>query len=176
MVTVTAAEPQWYEYQPSMDTSSMKISSGDTTSIAANKIHHHEMTATEYDKKEYPFSYVKPSTISTTPVASYAIPDAYIIMSYSSGVPYIHHFGKSNVDSESNYIYNARVYKNGYPLSKVLKTIASPKFYNRVYNGVYNGLYNPYNGVRHISKREPQGYPQYIYHPNVYATGYNYIK
>ena len=176
MVTVTAAEPQWYEYEPSMDTASMKISSGNTDPITANKIHHDEMTANEYNKKEYPFSYIKQSTISTTPVASYAIPDTYTIMSYSSGVPYIQDLGKSNVDSESNYIYNARVYKNGYPLSKVLNAIASPKFYNRVYNGVYKGLYNPFNGFRHISKREPQGDPQYIYNPNVYTIEYSNIQ
>ena len=151
----------------------MKTSSSDTDSIAANKIHHHEMTATEYDKKVYPFGYVNPSKISTNLFASYASTDTYTTKTYSSGLPYIPHLGKSDIESESKYIYNARIYKNGYPISKVLNTIASPKFYNRVYNGVYYGFYNPYNGFRHISKREPQGDPQHIYNHNGYAKGHN---
>merc|ERR1712018_927198 len=187
LVAVAAAEPQWayanYGYAPVMDATHMKTASGDTVSVAAHKAQHHQLKAAEYAKKGYAFGYVKPAVASyAAPVASYAAPAA----TYAAHMPYtyagVHHLGKREAEADSQYVYNAGVYANGY------NGYALPKAYNGVYNtaiaspvvsydGAYtNGLYNTYGaGVHAIGKREAEGEAdsQWVYNAGVYANGYN---
>merc|ERR1712018_5929 len=122
LVAVAAAEPQWYA-QP-WDATHMKTASGDTVSVAAHKAQHHQLKAAEYAKKGYAFGYVKPA------VASYAAP----VATYAAHMPYtyagVHHLGKREAEADSQYVYNAGVYANGY------NGYALPKVYNGVYNTV----------------------------------------
>jgi len=178
-----AAEPQWYA-QP-WDATHMKTASGDTVSVAAHKAQHHQLKAAEYAKKGYAFGYVKPAVVAATPIASYASP----VVSYNGVVnplyntyAGVHAIGKREAEADSQWIYNAGVYANGY------NGYALPKFYNGVYNtaiaspvvsynGLYtNGLYNTYGaGVHAIGKREAEGEAdsQWVYNAGVYANGYN---
>jgi len=93
----------------------------------------------------------------------------------------VHSIGKREADADSQYIYTAGVYANGY------NGYALPKVFNRVYNtvvspdvsynGVNNGLYNTYAGIHAIGKREAEADSQWIYN-NAYKpvtgyTGYN---
>merc|ERR1712064_273616 len=134
--------------------------------------------AAEYAKKGYAFGYVKPAVASyAAPVASYAAPGASYaapVATYAAHMPYtyagVHHLGKRGAEADSQYVYNAGVYANGYngyALPKVYNgvynTVASPVVYNAVYNGVYNGLYNTYAGVHHLGKREAEADSQFVY-------------
>jgi len=185
LVAVAAAEPQWYA-QP-WDATHMKTASGDTVSVAAHKAQHHQLKAAEYAKKGYAFGYVKPAVASyAAPVASYAAP----VATYAAHMPYtyagVHHLGKREAEADSQYVYNAGVYANGYngyALPKVYNgvynTVASPVVYNNayngVYNGVYNGLYNTYAGVHSLGKREAEADSQFVYNTYSgypYTTGY----
>merc|ERR1711997_115922 len=147
LVAVAAAEPQWYA-QP-WDATHMKTASGDTVSVAAHKAQHHQLKAAEYAKKGYAFGYVKPAVASyAAPVASYAAP----VATYAAHMPYtyagVHHLSKREAEADSQYVYNAGVYANGYngyALPKVYNTVASPVAYNTGYNGGYTG-YSGYNG------------------------------
>merc|ERR1711928_7709 len=180
LVAVTAAEPQWpFGYAPAMDATHTKTASGDTVSVAAKKADHHQLKAAEYAKKGYAFGYVKPAVVAATPVASYAAPVAYT-NTYAAGIPYgFHHLGKREAEADSQYVYNAGVYSNGYNgyIPKVYNTIASPVVYNNAYNGVYNGvfngLYNTYAGVHHLGKRDAEAESKYFYSAGVYNNGYN---
>jgi len=183
LVAVAAAEPQWYA-QP-WDATHMKTASGDTVSVAAHKAQHHQLKAAEYAKKGYAFGYVKPAVVAATPVASYASP----VVSYNgvynplyNTYAGVHAIGKREAEADSQWIYNAGVYANGY------NGYTLPKVYNGVYNtaiaspvvsynGAYtNGLYNTYGaGVHAIGKREAEGEAdsQWVYNAGVYANGYN---
>jgi len=180
LVAVTTAEPQWpFGYAPAMDATHMKTASGDTVSVAAKKAEHHQLKATEYAKKGYAFGYIKPVVVAATPVASYAAPVAYT-NTYAAGIPYgLHHLGKREAEADSQYVYNAGVYSNGYNgyIPKIYNTVASPvvcnNAYNGEYNGVYNRLYNTYAGIHHLGKREAEADSQYVYNARVYSNGYN---
>jgi len=183
LVAVAAAEPQWYA-QP-WDATHMKTASGDTVSVAAHKAQHHQLKAAEYAKKGYAFGYVNPAVVAATPVASYASP----VVSYKgvynplyNTYAGVHAIGKREAEADSQWVYNAGVYANGY------NGYALPKFYNGVYNtaiaspvvsynGAYtNGLYNTYGaGVHAIGKREAEGEAdsQWVYNAGVYNNGYN---
>jgi len=161
LVAVAAAEPQWLEH--------MKTPSGDTVSVAAAKAKHHQLKAAEYVKKGY-----------TSPVV-YANPGVYAPY---SGIPVynygIHQIGKRDAEADSQYVYSAGVYANGYngyAVPKVVSPVASPVVYNGayngVYNGVYNGLYNTYAGLHSIGKRDAEPESQYVYSAGVFANGYN---
>ena len=181
LVAVAAAEPQWYA-QP-WDATHMKTASGDTVSVAAHKAQHHQLKAAEYAKKGYAFGYVKPAVYAAPHVAAYAAPVATYAHTYAAPVAtYAHHLGKREAEADSQYVYNAGVYANGY------NGYALPKVYNGVYNtaiaspvvsynGAYtNGLYNTYGaGVHAIGKREAEGEAdsQWVYNAGVYANGYN---
>merc|ERR1712141_940567 len=89
LVAVAAAEPQWYA-QP-WDATHMKPASGDTVSVAAHKAQHHQLKAAEYAKKGYAFGYVKPAVYAA-----------------------LRHLGKREAEADSQYVYNAGVYANGY--------------------------------------------------------------
>merc|ERR1711944_158403 len=183
LVAVAAAEPQWYGYAPAIDATHLKTANGDTVSVAAKKVEHHHLKAAEYAKKGYAFGYVKPAVVAATPVASYASP----VVSYNGVVnplyntyAGVHAIGKREAEADSQWIYNAGVYANGY------NGYALPKFYNGAYNtaiaspvvsynGAYtNGLYNTYGaGVHAIGKREAEADSQWVYN-NGYTplTGY----
>merc|ERR1711937_700891 len=148
LVAVAAAEPQWYA-QP-WDATHMKTASGDTVSVAAHKAQHHQLKAAEYAKKGYAFGYVKPAVYAAPHVAAYAAPVATYAHTYAAPVAtYAHHLGKREAEADSQYVYNAGVYANGYNgyalpkvyntvVPKVYNTVASPVVYNTGYNGVYN--------------------------------------
>merc|ERR1712066_693005 len=120
--------------------------SGDTVSVQAAKIQHHQLKAAEYAKKAYvPYTYA--SNVVAAPVASavYSAPATYAAATvpvtyaaapaYTHGVYNIHHLGKREAEADSQYVYHANTYA-GYPYSSV---------YNNVYNtaGVYGAnIYN----------------------------------
>merc|ERR1712223_1030622 len=136
LVAVAAAEPQWayanYGYAPVMDATHMKTASGDTVSVAAHKAQHHQLKAAEYAKKGYALGYVKPAVYAAPAVASYAAPVATYAHTCATGMPVyagLHHLGKREAEADSQYVYNAGVYANGYngyALPKVYNTVASP--------------------------------------------------
>merc|ERR1711944_6251 len=187
LVAVAAAEPQWYGYAPAIDATHLKTANGDTVSVAAKKVEHHQLKAAEYAKKGYAFGYVKPAVVAATPIASYASP----VVSYNGVVnplynayAGVHAIGKREAEADSQWIYNAGVYANGY------NGYTLPKVYNGVYNtaiasplvsynGIYtNGLYNTYGaGVHAIGKREAEADSQWVYNngytPLTGYTGYN---
>merc|ERR1711992_454339 len=133
----------------------------------------------------YAFGYVKPAVYAAPAVASYAAPVATYAHTYATGMPVyagLHHLGKREAEADSQYVYNAGVYANGYNgyalpkvyntvVPNVYDTVASPVVYNTGYNGVYNtgyngvynGLYNTYAGVHSIGKREAEADSQYVY-------------
>merc|ERR1712066_304945 len=177
LVAVAAAEPQWIN--PCMGVHSaahLKTASGDTVSVQAAKIQHHQLKAAEYAKKAYvPYTYA--SNVAAAPV-------------YTHGV--YHHLGKREAEADSQYVYQANTYA-GYPYSSV---------YNNVYNtaGVYGGYtgytgltgytypYSTYGYAHHLGKRDADadsqwystaaGYPVYnnvyntagVYGANIYNT------
>ena len=169
LVAVTAAEPQWpFGYAPAIDATHLKTANGDTVSVAAKKVEHHQLKAAEYAKKGYAFGYVKPAVYAAPAVASYAAPVATYAHTYATGMPVyagVHHLGKREAEADSQYFYNAGVYANGYngyAIPKIYNTVASPVVYNKVYNGVSSGLFSTYNGVHAIGKREAEADSQYI--------------
>ena len=155
----------------------MKTASGDTVYVAAKKVKHHQLKASEYANKGYAYGYVKPTIVAATPVATYASPVVNYANTYAAGMPLIHHLGKREAEADSQYIYNSGVYTNGYAFPNVYNTVASQVFYNAVHNGAYNGayqgLYNTYTGLHSIGKREAEADSQFLYHSGVYANGYN---
>ena len=143
----------------------MKTPSGDTVSVAASKAKHHQLKAAEYVKKGY-----------TSPVV-YANPGVYAPYSEIPGKNYgIHQIGKRDAEPESQYVYSAGVYANGYngyALPKVNKVVyKTPVVASPVVS--YNGLYNTYAGAHLIGKREAEADSQFIntYAGYPYATGY----
>merc|ERR1711972_734456 len=160
-----------------MDATHMKTASGDTVSVAAHKAQHHQLKAAEYAKKGYAFGYFKPAVASyAAPVASYAAP----VATYAAHMPYtyagVHHLGKREAEADSQYVYNAGVYANGYngyALPKVYNQVVSPVVYKNAYNGVYSPLFNTYASLHHLGKREAEPQSQYVYNAGIYANGYN---
>jgi len=159
-VAVAAAEPQWLEH--------MKTPSGDTVSVAAAKAKHYQLKADEYVKKGYASPVVYANAGVYAPYSGIPV--------YNQGVYGLHHIGKRDAEAESQYVYNAGVYANGYngyALPKVYNQVASPVVYKNAYNGVYNPLFNTYASIHHLGKREAEPESQYVYNAGVYANGYN---
>merc|ERR1712066_649793 len=133
LVAVAAAEPQWINpYMGVHSAAHLKTVSGDTVSVQAAKIQHHQLKAAEYAKKAYvPYTYA--SNVVAAPVAS-AVYSGYTgytgLTGYTypySTYGYAHHLGKRDADSQW---YSTTA---GYPV------------YNNVYNtaGVYGAnIYN----------------------------------
>merc|ERR1739848_864380 len=151
--------------------------SGDTVSVQAAKIQHHQLKANEDAKKAYvPYYH---SNVVAAPVSSvYNMPATYAAATvpYTHGVYSAGHFiGKREAEADSQFYTSA--YAGVTP------------YYNNVYNhgvyGAYSGLtgytmpYSTYGmGIRHLGKREAEadsqfysnvynGYPTYT---NVYNT------
>merc|ERR1712080_591805 len=129
LVAVAAAEPQWVHPYAVHNAAHLKTPSGDTVSVQAAKIQHHQLKAAEYAKKAYvPYAYH--SGVVAAPVANavYNVPATYA----AATIPYMtygypHHLGKRDADSQ--------VYTNaytGYP------------YYNNVYNTAH--VYGGYTG------------------------------
>jgi len=159
-VAVAAAEPQWLEH--------MKTPSGDTVSVAAAKAKHYQLKADEYVKKGYASPVVYANAGAYAPYSGIPV--------YNQGVYGLHHIGKRDAEAESQYVYNAGVYANGYngyALPKVYNQVASPVVYKNAYNGGYNPLFNTYASIHHLGKRDAEAESQYVYNAGVYANGYN---
>merc|ERR1719277_2493220 len=146
----------------------MKTPSGDTVSVAAAKAKHYQLKADEYVKKGYASPVVYANAGVYAPYSGIPV--------YNQGVYGVHHIGKRDAEPESQYVYNAGVYANGYngyALPKVYNQVASPVVYKNAYNGVYNPLFNTYASIHHLGKRDAEPESQYIYNSGIYANGYN---
>merc|ERR1712018_534099 len=172
-VAVAAAEPQW-------GLEHMKTPSGDTVSVQAAKVQHHQRKAAEYVKKGYASPVVYANSAAYAPYSGVPVYNQGVAAPvYNQGVySYgLHHFGKRDADSDSQYIYSNGAYKsgvfangyNGYAIPKVYSTVASPV--HSGYNGVYNGVYNTYAGIHHLGKRDADSDSQYIYSNGIYNSG-----
>jgi len=195
LVAVAAAEPQWgYPYMGVHNAAHLKTASGDTVSVQAAKVQHHQLKAAEYAKKAYvPYTYA--SNVVAAPVASavYSAPATYAaatvpvtyaaatVPAYTHGVYNIHHLGKREAEADSQYVYHANTYA-GYPYSSVYNNVYNTAgvYGANIYNtaGVYGTYpYSTYGYAHHLGKRDADadsqwystaaGYPVYN---NVYNT------
>merc|ERR1711993_228611 len=76
-LAVATAEPQWV-YPQAVDAAHLKTPSGDTVSVQAHKVQHHQLKAAEYAKKGYiPYTYT--NTVQSAPVSTavYSAPVTY---------------------------------------------------------------------------------------------------
>ena len=104
LVAVTAAEPQYgWPYAAVYDATHMKTSSGDTVSVQAAKVQHHQLKAAEYSKKGHVAPvYAAPAAVYRAPSAVYKAPDT--VYNTAATVPSVYSAG----------IYSAGVYSAGY--------------------------------------------------------------
>merc|ERR1712018_692616 len=176
LVAVAAAEPQWVHPYAVHNAAHLKTPSGDTVSVQAAKIQHHQLKANEYAKKAYvPYYH---SNVVAAPVSSvYNMPATYAAATvpYTHGVYSAHHLiGKREAEADSQYYTSAYAGVSPYY-----------NMYNHGVYGAYSGLtgytmpYSTYGmGIRHLGKREAEadsqfysnvynGYPTYN---NVYNT------
>merc|ERR1712018_494082 len=175
-VAVAAAEPQW-------GLEHMKTPSGDTVSVQAAKVQHHQMKTAEYVKKGYASPIVYANSAAYAPYSGVPVYNQGVAAPvYNHGVySYgLHHLGKRDADSDSQYIYSNGVYNsgiyangyNGYAVPKVYNTVASPV--HSGYNGVYNGVYNTYAGIHHLGKRDADSDSAMVY--STQFGGYPYTN
>jgi len=197
LVAVAAAEPQWgYPYMGVHNAAHLKTASGDTVSVQAAKVQHHQLKAAEYAKKAYvPYTYA--SNVVAAPVASavYSAPATYAAATvpvtyaaapaYTHGVYNIHHLGKREAEADSQYVYHANTYA-GYPYSSVYNNVYNTAgvYGANIYNtaGVYGTYpYSTYGYAHHLGKRDADSqyyttnaytnsYARYPYYNNVYNT------
>merc|ERR1711894_752363 len=178
LVAVAAAEPQWgFEH--------MKTPSGDTVSVQAAKVQHHQMKVAEYVKKGYasPVVYANTAAYSGVPVYNQGIAaPVYNHGVYSYG---LHHLGKRDADSDSQMIYSTGI-QNSYPYYNTFNKVYNSGVYGSAYpathaykTGVYSSYpstyYSGYTGHR-VFKREAEADSQWAYN-NAYTpfagyTGY----
>merc|ERR1711994_453602 len=148
LVAVAAAEPQWgYPYIGVHHAAHLKTPSGDTVSVQAAKVQHHQLKAAEYAKKAYvPYTYA--SNVVAAPVASavYSAPATYaaatVPVTYAAAPAYTH----------GAYIYNTAGVYGTYP-------------------------YSTYGYAHHLGKRDADSqyyttnaYTRFPYYNNVYNT------
>merc|ERR1712080_176027 len=119
-LAVAAAEPQWV-YPQAVDAAHLKTPSGDTVSVQAHKIQHHQLKVDEYAKKGY------------VPYANKMVA-APMMPAYTNGIysPYgLRHLYKREADSDSQVFYT------------------NPYGGNQYVNNVYNtaGVYGGYAGL-----------------------------
>lgn len=189
-LAVASAEPQWVHPQ-AIDAAHLKTPSGDTVSVQAHKIQHHQLKAAEYAKKGYiPYTYT--NSIHSAPVSTavYSAPSTYAsaaVPVYSNGAysPYgLRHLYKREADSDSQVVYT--------------NTFAGHPYVNNVYNNAgayagYTGLagytypYSTYGkihtsyGLHHLGKREAESDSQMVYttayggHPQINNAVYNNV-
>jgi len=193
LVAVAAAEPQWgYPYMGVHNAAHLKTASGDTVSVQAAKVQHHQLKAAEYAKKAYvPYTYA--SNVVAAPVASavYSAPATYAAATvpvtyaaapaYTHGVYNIHHLGKREAEADSQYVYHANTYA-GYPYSSVYNNVYNTAgvYGANIYNtaGVYGTYpYSTYGYAHHLGKRDADSqyyttnaYTRFPYYNNVYNT------
>ena len=175
-VAVAAAEPQW-------GVEHMKTPSGDTVSVQAAKVQHHQMKAAEYVKKGYasPVVYANTAAYSGVPVYNQGIAaPVYNHGVYSYG---LHHLGKRDADSDSQMIYSTGI-QNSYPYYNTFNKVYNSGVYGSVvpatyaapiapaYNhGVYSGVYS---GLHSIGKRDADSDSQMVY--STQFGGYPYTN
>jgi hypothetical protein len=161
LVAVAAAEPeaQWVHPYGVQSAAHLKTPSGDTVSVQAAKIQHHQLKAAEYAKKAYlPYSYHAgvvaapisnvynvPATYAAHYPATYGahVPATYAAATYpyTSGVysgihsgmySGVHHLGKREAEAEADSQYYTNAYAGVHP------------YYNNAYN---TGVYGAYSGL-----------------------------
>jgi len=166
LVAVSAAEPQFWANQYGIHNAAhLKTPSGDTVSVEAAKIQHHQLKAAEYAKK----AYIPYAGVVAAPVASavYSAPAVYNTYGF-------HHLGKRDAEADSQIYYG--------------NTYAATPFVNNMYNtGVY-GAYTGYTGLtgytrplttygyglHHLGKREAESDSQY--YTNTYGVNPYYTR
>merc|ERR1712061_537957 len=102
-------EPQW-------GLEHMKTPSGDTVSVQAAKVQHHQMKTAEYVKKGYASPVVYANSAAYAPYSGVPVYNQGVAAPvYNHGVySYgLHHLGKRDADSDSQYIYSNGVYNSG---------------------------------------------------------------
>jgi len=178
LVAVAAAEPQWINPYMGVHSAAahLKTPSGDTVSVQAAKIQHHQLKANEYAKKAYvPYYH---SNVVAAPVSSvYNMPATYAAATvpYTHGVYSAHHLiGKREAEADSQYYTSAYAGVSPYY-----------NMYNHGVYGAYSGLTGysmPYGtyGMHHLGKREAEADSQFYtsayagvtpYYNNVYNHG-----
>ena len=180
LVAVAAAEPQWVHPYAVHNAAHLKTPSGDTVSVQAAKIQHHQLKAAEYAKKAYvPYAYH--SGVVAAPVSNvYNVPATYAAATipYTHGVYSGHFIGKREAEADSDSQYYTNTYAGVHT------------YYNNVYNtgvyGAYTGLtgyttpYMTYGYPHHLGKRDADSqvytnaYTGYPYYNNVYNTAHVY--
>merc|ERR1712080_393938 len=181
-LAVAAAEPQWV-YPQAVDAAHLKTPSGDTVSVQAHKIQHHQLKADEYAKKGYvPYAYTNKMVAAPISNAFYSAPANYAaatMPAYTNGIysPYgLRHLYKREADSDSQVFYT-----NPY---------GGNQYVNNVYNtaGVYGGYagltgytfpYSTYGkiqsayGLHHLGKRDADSDSQMFYTNPIAGSAYN---
>lgn len=186
LVAVAAAEPEpqfWAnQYGYGLHNAAhLKTPSGDTVSVEAAKVQHHQLKAAEYAKKAYiPYAGVVASPVAN---AVYNVP-RIVPATYAAAAPVytngvyntygLHHLGKREAEADSQVYYG--------------NTYAAHPFVNNMYNtGVYGG-YTGYTGLtgytsplttygygmHHLGKREAESDSQY--YTNTYGFNPYYTR
>merc|ERR1712080_241994 len=90
LVAVAAAEPQWVHPYAVHNAAHLKTPSGDTVSVQAAKIQHHQLKANEYAKKAYvPYAYTNKMVAAPISNAFYSAPANYAaatMPAYTNGI------------------------------------------------------------------------------------------
>ena len=157
-MAVAAAEPQWVHPYAVHNAAHLKTPSGDTVSVQAAKIHHHQLKAAEYAKKAYvPYAFHNGVVAAPVSSAVYSYPATYAAATvpYTHGVYSGHYIGKREAEAEAEPQYYANTYAGVSP------------YYNNVYNTPYTtqGIYGGYTGLTH------NVYNTGVYGAGVYNTG-----
>jgi hypothetical protein len=153
LVAVAAAEPQWVHPYGVHYGAHLKTPSGDTVSVQAAKIQHHQLKAAEYAKKAYlPYSYQ--AGVVAAPISNvYNVPATYaahVPATYAAHVP---------------ATYGAHV--------PATYAAATYPYTSGVYSGIHSGMYS---GVHHLGKREAEAEADSQYYTNAYAGVHPYYN
>lgn len=172
LVAVSAAEPQFWANQYGIHNAAhLKTPSGDTVSVEAAKIQHHQLKAAEYAKKAYiPYAGVVASPVANAVYSAPAVYAAATAPVYTNTYGF-HHLGKRDAEADSQIFYG--------------NTYAATPFVNNMYNtGVYGGytgltgytrpLTTYGYGLHHLGKREAESDSQY--YTNTYGVNPYYTR
>jgi hypothetical protein len=153
-LAVAAAEPQWVHPQ-AVDATHLKTPSGDTVSVQAHKIQHHQLKAAEYAKKGY-VSYAHTNKVVAAPI--YSAPATYAAATFPN--------------TYTNKIVAAPVSTAAYSIRAPYAAATVPAF--------NTGVYSPY-GLHHLGKREADSDSQMVYstayggYPQINRAAYNNV-
>ena len=111
LVAVAAAEPeaQWVHPYGVQSAAHLKTPSGDTVSVQAAKIQHHQLKAAEYAKKAYLPYFYQPGVVAAPISNVYNVRATYATATvpYTHGVYSGHYIGKRQAEADSQYYTNA---------------------------------------------------------------------